>query len=78
LLDEFFDEWGLYLVHHQRWVTSRATTVAVRKTTVAFGFELWKCQQILFIASSILLFTLTGFSDREGTTCELVAPSAAA
>lgn len=33
LLDETFDEFGLYMVHHNRWVTSAATNIMGEMTT---------------------------------------------
>ena len=32
LLDEAFDEFGLYMVHHNRWVTSAATNIMGKMT----------------------------------------------
>ncbi|NND68179.1 MAG: hypothetical protein HKN19_11385 [Halioglobus sp.] len=37
LIDEAFDEFGLYLVHHQRWVPSAATTPMGHRTAREFA-----------------------------------------
>ncbi len=37
LIDEAFDEFGLYLVHHKRWVTSAATNDAGRRLAAEFS-----------------------------------------
>lgn len=37
LLDEAFDEFGLYMVHHQRWVTSATTTPMGHRTAREFA-----------------------------------------
>ena len=34
LIDEAFDEFGLYLVHHMRWVVSAKTTPMGRRTAI--------------------------------------------
>ncbi len=37
LIDEAFDEFGLYMVHHQRWVTSATTTRMGQRTAREFA-----------------------------------------
>jgi glutathione S-transferase len=37
LLDEAFDEFGLYMVHHNRWVTSAATNIMGEMTSREMG-----------------------------------------
>ena len=37
LVDEAFDEFGLYMVHHNRWVTSAATNVMAEMTVGELG-----------------------------------------
>jgi len=38
LIDEYFDEFGLYLAHHNRWVVSAATNDAGRRVAREFRF----------------------------------------
>ena len=37
LIDEAFDEYGLYMVHHQRWITSATTTPMGHRTAREFA-----------------------------------------
>jgi glutathione S-transferase len=37
LIDEAFDEFGLYMVHHNRWVTSASTNVMAKMTVAEIG-----------------------------------------
>lgn len=38
LIDEYFDEFGLYMAHHNRWVTSARTNDAGHRLSGEFGF----------------------------------------
>ncbi len=40
LIDEAFDEFGLYMAHHNRWVTSAKTNVMASTTVAEFGHML--------------------------------------
>ena len=37
LIDEAFDEYGLYMVHHMRWVTSSTDTTMGERTAIEFS-----------------------------------------
>ncbi len=45
LIDEFWDEWGLYLVHHQRWKVSAADNDAGQRVAREFSALLGPLQQ---------------------------------